>query len=143
MKLNLIENAYILPAIYPSAPFSAGVENGVVTDRVCFHDAILGVAVGAATGTPTSFTVDVKVQTGDESNGSDMADYEDVDGNVYNISTLLADNTYTFKNIVLEGAKKYIRIVLTVAFVGGTDPTIPVSVNFVLGDSTYSSKIPS
>jgi hypothetical protein len=86
--------------------------------------------VGAASGAPTSFTVDVKLQHGDKADGTDMADAGIA------LTQLSADNTNTAKDIDMVGLKRYIRAVATVAFVDGTTPKIPVNVKFVLGDPT-------
>ena len=135
MKTELIRNSKAVIAVLPTVtPLSAGVENGLVIDRLAFRTGIALLAVGSASGTPTSFSVDMKIQHGDESNGSDMADYEDVDGNVYEATQLIADDTQTYLNIFLDGAKRYVRVVITVAFVDGTTPAIPVNASLTLGD---------
>lgn len=139
---RLIENAKIVPALNPAAPYSAGTTNGIVVLRLNYNSLIVGLAVGAATGTPTSFSVTVKIQTGNESNGSDMADLIDPEtGEAYTTGALIANNTNVYKPLLIDGAKKYIRVVQTVTFVGGTAPTIPSACAFTLGDETYSENI--
>ena len=142
MKKELLLNTKLIPALTPTATeLSAGTENGLVLNRVGFYSAIFGVAVGAATGTPTAQSVKIKIQTGDESNGSDMADYLDAEDILYESDELDADNTNTFLNVDLTAAKTYIRAVVTVAFTGGTTPAIATNVYAAFGDPIYAEEV--
>ena len=142
MKYELINNTKLVPALLPTVtPLSAGVANGLVIDRLGLLTGIVGLAVGEATGTPTAQSVKVKIQTGDESNGSDMADFLDSDGNVVESDELTANSEFLFKDLLLVGAKKYIRGVITVAFTGGTTPAIATNLFVALGDAQYSSDV--
>ena len=136
MKRELLDNTKVVPMLLPTiTPLNAGDENGVVINRLNFLSGIFGLAVGAASGTPTSFTVSVRIQTGDLSNGTDMADFiPNQETTVLESADLIADDTFNFTNADLIGAKKFIRAVVTVAFVGGTTPAIPVNTFLALGD---------
>lgn len=136
MKRSLLDNTKVVPMLLPTiTPLSAGDENGLVIDRVNFLSGVFGLAVGAASGTPTSFTVSVRLQTGDLSNGTDMADFIPCQqATVISSADLIADDTFNFTNADIIGAKKFIRAVVTVAFVAGTTPAIPVNAFLALGD---------
>lgn len=136
MKRELLNNTKVQPMFNPTTTaLSAGAANGVVIDRLNFLSGVIGLAVGAATGTPTSYTVNVKLQTGDQANGSDMADFIPCQqATVIQSADLTANNTFNWTDADIIGAKRYIRAVVTVAFVGGTTPTIPVNTFIALGD---------
>lgn len=112
--------------INPAASAAATI-NGPAIDRSYFHSAVLHHACGAATGGPSARTVDSKLQ--DSADGS--TGWTDIPGAV--AAQLTADNTDAEKDVSLEGAKKFIRVVTTIAFTGGTTPTIPVSATVTLG----------
>jgi hypothetical protein len=87
-----------------------------------YDDIELKVLIGAATGSPTSFTVDGKVQESDDGSTG----WEDVTG------AAIAQQTTGSKIVRVRvpnphNRKRYLRAVLVTAFVGGTSPTIPVS----------------
>lgn len=85
--------------------------------------------VGAATGSPTAQGVALKVQTGDQLDGSD---FTDVDGDT--IAALTANSAEAEMNLDLNPYKRYFRVVTTTTFTGGTSPAIPVAVSVVLGN---------
>lgn len=136
MKRELLDNTKVIPMLDSTiTPLSAGDANGLVIDRVNFLSGVYGLAVGVASGTPTSFTVSAKLQTGDLANGSDMADFIPCQqATVVTSADLIADSTFNWTNADLIGTKKYIRVVVTVVFVGGTTPAIPVNAFIALGD---------
>lgn len=106
---------------------AAATINGAAIDRQDFDSCVLHAAAGAATGTPTAQTVDAKLQ--DSADGS--TGWADIAGAA--ITQITADNGEAEKDVVLSGAKRYIRAVITVGFTGGTSPKIPVAASVVLG----------
>jgi hypothetical protein len=110
-----------------TAPFAAtaGTVTGSAIDRTGFTRMTLVAAVGAATGTPTSFTVNSKVTHCDTSGGS----YVDLTGAAITAMTAAGVGQ---KEIDLKGAKQFLKIVTVTAFVGGTTPTSPNSVLAIL-----------
>jgi len=142
MKRELLNNTKIIPALTPTiTALEEGVTNGLVLDRLGFLSSVIFLAVGNASGTPSAQSVKIKLQHGDESDGSDMEDFNDKDGNVIQSDELLNDAEYTFVDADIEGAKRYIRIVVTVDFTGGTTPAIPVNSSVALGDAKYSKDV--
>lgn len=129
MSKKLGESTKTIAGLNPVA-LAAGSVNGLVIDRLGFEDAKVHLKVGAATGTPTTQGVSLKMQTGDASDGSDMVD---VTGDT--IAALTADNAEGRLNVDLSGYKRYLRAVATVTFTGGTSPAIPVAVTVALGNA--------
>lgn len=76
----------------------------------------LAVLTGAATGSPTSFTVTAKLQESDD--GSTWAD-------IATQTTLVMTAGSSVGKLRGIRTKRYVRSVLTPAFVGGTSPTVP------------------
>lgn len=129
MSKFLGEKTKLIAGIAPVA-FAAGNSNGIVIDRMGFYDAIVHLKVGAAAGAPTAQGVSLKIQTGDAPDGSDMSDVTGA-----TIAALTANNAEARLNLDLNGFKRYFRVVPTVAFTGGSSPTIPVAVTLALGNA--------
>ncbi len=110
---------------------SGATHNGAAIDTLGFNSLLADVEIGAATGSPTSFTVDAKLQ--ESTNGS--SGWADISG--ASITQQTAESKSA--QIALEGLgvgtrKRYVRVVITTAFVGGTTPTIPVASVVELGN---------
>lgn len=116
----------VVAGIPPTNDDGTAAINGAAIDRLGFQSAVLQVANGAAAGAPTSYTVDAKLQeSADGSTG-----WTDISGAA--ITQITADNSDEYVDVNLAGAKRYIRVVATTAFVGGTSPTVPVAATVVL-----------
>ncbi len=127
MPKKLGESIKQVCALRPQA-LAAGNVNGPVIDRLGFEDAVLIVSSGVVSGAPTAQTLDARIQHGNAADGSDMAD---VSGLV--ITQITAANTDRQLDIDLLPLKRYIRVVATAAFTGGTSPTIQASATIALG----------
>jgi len=125
--------AFIKPAsgTVPVAA-SAGTRTSDAIDRMGFGSAVVFVQTGAAGGTPTTQSVTVKVQDSDDGS-TGWADYEPDTENVATASAVTAVNSSTRLSVNLGYAKRYIRLHETVAFTGGTSPTLGVSSSVTLG----------
>jgi hypothetical protein len=114
---------------------AAGTVNGTGIDRRGFNSCKLVAKTGATSGTPTSFTEDVKLQHADTVGGT----YTDYTPSVPNpggsgaVGQITAANTIRDRAIDLKTAKAFIRAVATTAFVGGTAPTVLCDVTIILG----------
>lgn len=128
MSKKLAENIKLKNILTPNTQ-TAGTVTGSVIDRAGFYDAVILLSVGAATGAPTAQGVSLKVQTGDASDGSDLADVSGA-----TITALTTDNAEAELNIDLNGFKRYFAVVVTTTFTGGTSPKIPVSIAAALGN---------
>lgn len=104
---------------------AAGAVTGSAIDVRGYTHLALELQAGAATGTPDSFTLDAKVTHSDTEGGS-YTDYQPggtaASGAVSTISTASSRKR---KVIPLSGCKGWVKIVKTLAMVGGTTPTVP------------------
>jgi hypothetical protein len=115
-------------AVDPIAASSA--QTSAAIDTQGYNSAVVVVTNGAATGSPTSYTVDAKVQHSDTSGGT----YTDVSGAA--ITQITADNKIA--TIRLEGlggasVKRFIKVVVTPALTGGTSPKALIAATVHLG----------
>lgn len=154
MRRQLLARVQQYPALNPAASLSAGAQNGVVIDRMAaiptqptgitaytaytssagiYDSANVMLALGAISGSPTATSVTIKVQHGDASDGSDMVDVPTT-AYIDSTPTLTTANTNGNFDIDLAGLKRYIRVVATVAFTGGTSPAVYTASSIVFGD---------
>lgn len=105
---------------------TAGTVNGTGFDRLGFNSCVLDVECGAATGSPSSFTLDVKLQHSDASGSG----YADLTGAA--VAQITAAGRKR-KSVNLAGAKRYIRAVTVVTLTGGSTPTLPNAAIVILG----------
>lgn len=112
--------------IAPAAA-AAGVTNGPAIDRLGFQSGVLLVDAGAVTGAPSAQTLDAKIQ--DSADGA--AGWTDVPGLA--IQQITAPDIQRELSLDLTGTRRFIRVVQTVAFTGGTTPTLLASAAVVLG----------
>lgn len=105
--------------------------NGTVVDTKGFDNGELVVSAGDLDFADTNETYAVKLQEGDQSDGSDMADVTGAS------VSLTADNQ--LKTIAIKGLglnrKRYLRAVLDV---GGTTPSAPICAIFNLAQGAYN-----
>ena len=108
------------------AAVAAGTRNSAAVDRLGFDSCVLAAQTGAASGTPTTLTLAAKLQeSADGATGwADIADAA--------IEPLTAANGIARVNVRLPAAKRYLRVVETVGFTGGSGPTIGASSTIVL-----------
>jgi len=109
----------------PAAAKSAGTVNGTGIDRkpkgtTGFDSCKVTISNGVTSGTPTSFTNTVKVQ--DSADNSSFADYTPPTGSASAVNSTAS--SIAELDVDLSMARRYIRVVETIAFVGGTAPTL-------------------
>ena len=115
----------IRPGTVP-AVVGAGTRNSAAVDRMGFDSCVLTASTGAATGTPASLSLGAKLQdSADGQNG-----WTDLPGAA--VEALTAPNAVARVNVRLPTAKRYLRVVETVALTGGTSPTLGASSLIVL-----------
>ncbi len=133
-KKELINNTTAKPLLTPTiTPLSAGTSSTLWLSRADFMSAIVALAVGAASGTPTSYSVKATIQDADDASGTGAANLEDINGDDIEIE-LTADDTNINANIDLIPSREFIGASVVVAFVDGTTPAVPVNATIVLGD---------
>lgn len=134
MKRELLENTALKPLLLPTiTPLSAGTTAGLWIDRSEFMSAVVGLATGAVTGTPTAQSVTVTLKTSDASNGDGAVDLLDMSGTAVTVA-LTTGSAVIDKDVDLLGAKKYIGVSVVTTFTGGTTPAVPVNLFVALGD---------
>lgn len=111
----------------PTNDDGSAAVSGSAVDRSGYDSCVLEGSTGAATGSPTAQTFDLKLQ--ESSTGT--SGWTDVTGAA--ITQVAADNGYGSVNVNLRGVKQYIRAVHTVALTGGSSPAWPVQSGIVLG----------
>lgn len=100
-----------------------------------FEEGLLVMELGAATGTPTSFTVTLTLETSADgsTNWAAVTDLAIIEAaNVVGS----ADNTIKTLAFSPAGCKQYVRGTAVVAFVDGTTPKVPVAVQVLLSKGT-------
>lgn len=131
MKRELLENVKVQP--YTS---------GSAIDRECYLSAVLGVSLGAASGTPTGITVKVTFTECDTESGSytPVADKLIVPGKTTDDTgavTIEADPAGSeLHNIDIDlvGCKQYIKAAVAVECTGGSSPSCAATCAIALGD---------
>jgi hypothetical protein len=121
-------------ALRPQASAAAAAFSllGLSIDREAFQSALFKLFTGAVTGTPTSFAVSSKLQ--DSADGSAWADVVASQANpTVTIPDVIAINSNNILEVDLSGLRRFVRMVHTVAFVGGTSPTVLLAEECILG----------
>jgi hypothetical protein len=109
----------------------SGVAVNVIPGESPAYDAIAVVSLGAATGSPTSYTVDVTIEESATSGGT----YD----TIATFDTATGTKKVASKPFTINPAKPYIRATATIAFVSGTSPAIPVDVVALIHESVATS----
>lgn len=115
----------------PTNDAGSGAVNGTGIDLTTIGNpksCVLYAAGGAASGTPTTQTLDAKLQ-----DSADNSTFADLSGAA--ITQITADSTEGIVDVNLSSARRYVRVVRTVAFTGGTSPAWPVDSGIVFGGS--------
>lgn len=122
------------------AAASAGTVNGTAIDRAA-HNMPLSCAIhadaGAVAGSPTTTSVQYKLQH--SADDSTWADYTDPNtGSVAQTAALTAADSEAQIAVDLSIANRWLRLVQTTAFTGGTSPTVVSGGRLVLsGEPAY------
>jgi hypothetical protein len=126
--------ATIKQALKPAAQAAAASFGlaGTTIDRKDFRSAVFMVDNGVATGTPTSYSIDARIE--DSADGSSWAAVATSPANsAVAITQIIADSTKQFLEVDLEPYRRYVRLAFTVAFVGGTSPKVLLGAAVMLG----------
>lgn len=115
---DIVNNAFLGNSI---APISRTTDvNGTGFDCTAVDGPINAVSqVGAATGSPTSFSVTAKLQESDTQNGT----YTDLASQT-SPGAQAAAGTVALRGI---RTKKWVRLVQAISFSGGSSPAVPTS----------------
>lgn len=118
----------------PAFAATPATRNGAAIDRQSYHSAVLQLNIGAATGGPTSYTVDVKLQDSDDGS-TNWNDYKPDGTNVAAIpQKTQVQGAGAFElDVNLMRAKRFLRVVEVVTITGGASPTVPCAELVALG----------
>lgn len=127
--------AYVVVATSVAPQAASASVNGSGIDRFAHNlplSCVLHQVLGADSGSPSSFSVQTKLQHSPDD--STWADY-DAPGSstVAETAALTAVSTENSVAIDLSSADRYVRAVTTISFTGGTSPTIDVAADIVFG----------
>lgn len=132
VQKNIAALVHVEGSVVPQSSGAATID-GASIDRFAHGDtasAVLYTSVGAVSGSPTTTSVVSKVQ--DSADDSAWADYEPDGANVATSPAITAASTDDNTAVNLSGARRYVRVVTTVAFTGGTSPAALVAAALVL-----------
>jgi hypothetical protein len=120
-------------SVLPQA--AAASVNGAGVDRMAHGmplSCVLHQVAGAESGAPTAVSVQTKLQH--SADNSTWADYDPPgSATVAQTAALAAASSENAVAIDLSSANRYVRAVTTIAFTGGTSPTILVAADIVFG----------
>ena len=127
-------------AIAPAAARAAATVNGAAIDKrsveaACGGGALEGIIVvdvGASSGSPSAISLTIKLQdSADNSSWADVTSNDIVDsaGDI----VLTAESQIQTLGFRLPGLRRYLRVVGTLAFTGGTSPTLLYSASVLIG----------
>ena len=120
-------------ALRPQASAAAAAFSlvGLTVDREAFQSALFKTITGAATGAPSAVAVTSKLQ--DSEDGTTFADVAASQSNPSVTSSVAAVNSSGILEVDLSPLRRYVRMVHTVAFTGGTSPTVQIAAECILG----------
>lgn len=127
---NLDGRVKVITAIAPQVRSGDGAVDGaaIVRDKN-YEELIVPISLGAATGSPTSFTAIFQAQHRDDS-GDSWSNYG-------SSVTLDASGEFGSLHLDAKGMKDEFRVTATFDFTGGETPTCPVSAFAIYGESKY------
>lgn len=120
-------------ALNPQTVSGSSAVNGNIIDRLGSTGGLLTLQYGATANTPTGTQLAVIVQHGDAANLSDAATYVTV-ASLGTTSTNFTAGDAANYDINFEGAKRYVRVVVTPTFTGGSSPNILLAASLGLED---------
>ena len=125
---SISDNVLAVKAVDPIA--ASAVQTSAAIDTMGYNTAMVVVQNGAATGSPSSYTVDAKIQECDTSGGS----YTDITGAT--ATQIVADaklGTIRLEGLGTSARKRYIKVLVTPALSGGSSPKAIIGATVLLG----------
>lgn len=130
---SIYDNVAVAKSIAPQSDSGGSAVNGGAVDTLGYNTAMVVFESGAISGSPTGTSIAVKIQ--ESADGStNWQDAEDNTGAVIG-GTVTAASTALLARIEGLGLnrKRYLRVVETTTFTGGTTPAVLVHGNILLG----------
>lgn len=131
--MRIFESVKTVTSVAPVTAATGAITGGAIDTRE-YGDAMAVVSVGVTSGTPDSFAVAAKIQHSEDGSTS----WADVTG--ASITSVIAAGKTAEIAIDTEkhlASRRFIRLVVTPSFVGGTSPKVGVSGVVLLGNPTY------
>lgn len=125
-----------LVALAPQAK-AAGALNGIGIDVKGFKSAVFTCVRGAETGSPTAYTIAFKLQE-----STDNSTFSDISGVTVTMTGDISTDSdqdeiaTEFELDLTDSTYRYVRVVSTPAFTGGSTPTVLVAATVSLGEAT-------
>ena len=127
MNKTLVQHATVKNVLFGADV--AATKTGEIIDRDAKRDAIIH-AVAVTSGAPTSTAIELKLQHSDTEVTGDF-----VDADIQGQATAFTIDAEGELHVNLEGFKRYIRVVATASFTGGTSPKATIVASAVLGNA--------
>lgn len=117
-------------SVRPQSLSGTTTVNGTWVDMGSTEGPVMGeFTTGAATGTPSSYTVACKLQQADDASGTNAEDITN-----QNNASIAADATRL--RVTGRRTRRFVRCVATPAFSGGSSPTVPVAANLLAANKS-------
>jgi hypothetical protein len=130
---SIYDNVAVLKSVAPQSDAGGSAVNGTAVDTLGYNTAMLAFESGAVSGSPTTTSIAVKIQ--ESADGS--TNWQDAKDNTNTTigGTVTAASTALLARIEGLGVnrKRYLRVVETTTFSGGTSPAVLVHGNIILG----------
>lgn len=132
MFSNFLNKNAAATGVLPVITVGNGTVNGVAVNRQGYLSVGVIYTAGICPSVPTGFTAALKIQ--DSADGSTgWADFATI-ATLGTASDLSAASTTQYFDVNVRGAKKFIRVVQTLTFTGGSSPSQLAAIAVVLGD---------
>ena len=129
--LHVAPNAMLPQAFAGATPVQGGGIDRSVAGGKTYQSCVLSASVGTAAGAPSAQAVTYKLQ--DSAENITFADYVEPVSGVVPTVALTANNTFGIVNVDLSAARRYVQVVATPAFTGGTSPSLPGEATLIFG----------
>lgn len=130
--MNIYDNVAVGISLESQAVSGSSAVNGSGVDTKNYRDGMAVIRSGAVAGSPSSFTVDGKVQ-----DSADNSSFADVTGLTF--TQIVAASTSRLLRLNFMGDyRRYLRIVVTPAFTGGTSPSVQMFGFILLGNAVFN-----
>lgn len=125
-----------LAAIPPQSNDGTAI-SGIAIDRLGADTALIIFDAAAASGSPDAAVTSIKLQDCDTTTAGSFDDFLTLES-ALDIDAAAKHKSYMVK---LEGAKRYIRLVVDTTYTAGTTPANVLAANVILGDYDVEPKV--
>lgn len=130
--MNIYDNVAVGVSLNPQAISGSSAVNGSGVDTKNYRDAMAVIRTGATSGAPDSFSIAGKVQ-----DSADNSSFADVTGLTFTAITAVSTTGLLRLNLMGD-QRRYLRIVVTPTFSGGTSPSVELFGVILLGNAVFN-----